>query len=219
VVDLYASATVEERHKRVCAKCGVRKPISEYGEMARHKGVLSKTCKACIRSRQREWEIKRQSLFDARAIDKTAKFRCAICKKSKLAADFPLAPTKKNGIAYRCKECIRAYDRRRYDADPQKHRDVAKWRMLKCKFGLTKEQWMTKFDAQGGKCAICFRDMSELPLTLKDKRGACVDHDHETGKIRDLLCSRCNQGIGLLGDDPSLVERAAAYLRKHKDGQ
>lgn len=61
-------------------------------------------------------------------------------------------------------------------------------------------------DEQDGQCAIC----SEIPSGL-----LCVDHNHETGEVRALLCRPCNLGIGNLKDSADRVEKALAYLRKH----
>lgn len=60
---------------------------------------------------------------------------------------------------------------------------------------------------QEGKCAIC-DDVMDKPQ---------LDHDHATGKVRELLCPGCNVGIGNLKDDPEILDRAAAYIRKHKE--
>jgi len=65
--------------------------------------------------------------------------------------------------------------------------------------------------AQGGVCAICGG--------INDNDDALsVDHDHETGRIRGLLCSKCNKGLGSFNDDPELLRKAIAYLeREHID--
>lgn len=60
--------------------------------------------------------------------------------------------------------------------------------------------------SQGGVCRIC----ANKPPNGKR---LCVDHDHETGAVRGLLCQKCNTAIGMLNDDPALVERALDYLR------
>jgi Recombination endonuclease VII len=57
---------------------------------------------------------------------------------------------------------------------------------------------------QAGKCAIC-----ELVKPL------CVDHNHNNKKVRQLLCRNCNAALGLLKENPELIEKAAAYIRKH----
>lgn len=68
-------------------------------------------------------------------------------------------------------------------------------------------------DEQGGRCAICGTDQ---PIYGKLRGTWRIDHCHATRRIRELLCHMCNQGLGSFKDDPDLLERAAAYLRKHK---
>jgi hypothetical protein len=63
---------------------------------------------------------------------------------------------------------------------------------------------------QDGKCAICGGEPFGRRLD--------VDHDHESGRVRGLLCSKCNSGIGSLNDDPDLIDKAAAYLRRVRHG-
>jgi hypothetical protein len=61
-------------------------------------------------------------------------------------------------------------------------------------------------EQQGGGCAICHK-----PLKLD--RDTVIDHDHATGRIRGVLCRKCNIGIGQLRDDPTIVASALAYLK------
>jgi hypothetical protein len=63
--------------------------------------------------------------------------------------------------------------------------------------------------AQGGKCPICQQTPKPTKLLVS---GFVVDHCHETGKVRSLLCSRCNGGLGMFKDNPQLLVRAIAYL-------
>lgn len=82
---------------------------------------------------------------------------------------------------------------------------------LKNKYGLTRTQFNEMLAAQGGCCAIC-------GTTKPGGRGTFhVDHCHNTGNIRSLLCNRCNNGLGHFNDNPELLEFAANYLRRHKD--
>lgn len=80
------------------------------------------------------------------------------------------------------------------------------------KYGLTIKQYERMLKKQKGRCAVCKRKDSG------DRRGhrMHVDHCHDTGVVRGLLCSNCNMGIGKFGDDPERLEIAAAYLRKTK---
>ena len=73
-------------------------------------------------------------------------------------------------------------------------------------FGISVDDFDAMLEAQGGRCAIC-RTRPEREASLH------VDHCHDSGRIRGILCLNCNQGVGTFGDDPALLERAASYLR------
>ena len=82
---------------------------------------------------------------------------------------------------------------------------------LKKQFGMTLEAYDQMLAAQNGVCAICRK-----PETAKDGYGGVkrlsVDHNHETGKVRGLLCGRCNTGLGFFKDNPDVLAEATAYL-------
>lgn len=79
---------------------------------------------------------------------------------------------------------------------------------LTTKYGITPENYEAKLAAQAGACAIC----SDGPG--KGRRYFCVDHNHETGEVRGLLCHKCNAALGLLGDSAPIVARALDYLKE-----
>ena len=82
----------------------------------------------------------------------------------------------------------------------------------RAKFGITPEQYDAMLKEQGGVCAIC-----REPETGRNRAGAvslAVDHDHETGLVRGLLCNTCNRGIGLLKDRPDILRSALQYLER-----
>lgn len=78
------------------------------------------------------------------------------------------------------------------------------WSLMK-NHGITIDDFNKMFEAQGGKCKICDRKMKK----------SCVDHDHSTGRIRDLLCHSCNIALGLLQDSADVARKAAEYLTRH----
>jgi hypothetical protein len=70
------------------------------------------------------------------------------------------------------------------------------------RYGLTIEDYEVILQTQRGRCAIC---RGPAPTN--------VDHDHVTGKVRGILCQRCNIGLGIFYDDPEILKRAIEYLR------
>ena len=76
---------------------------------------------------------------------------------------------------------------------------------MKRKYGITLEDYERMFEEHGGVCAICGESRPE-------ERTLHLDHDHETGKIRGLLCFRCNNALGDFEEQYALFQRAADYL-------
>ena len=79
---------------------------------------------------------------------------------------------------------------------------------LRRKYGVTPEWYDEQLAAQGGGCAICAKPP-------RDDISLHVDHDHETGALRRLLCFSCNNLLGDVKDDAQVLERAASYLHDH----
>ena len=72
-------------------------------------------------------------------------------------------------------------------------------------YGISVEAYNDMVLKQDNKCALCFKPSN---------RRLDVDHDHKTGKIRGLLCGKCNKGLGLFYDDIDVFKRAVVYLSK-----
>jgi hypothetical protein len=70
------------------------------------------------------------------------------------------------------------------------------------RYGMTFEELRKRLTENGGRCPLCERASNNM----------VVDHCHDTGRVRGVICSGCNVGMGLLGDDPDLLRRAANYL-------
>jgi hypothetical protein len=83
---------------------------------------------------------------------------------------------------------------------------------MRSKYGLTLEQYAVLLEGQDGLCAICHR--KEWALHLGKVKPLAVDHCHETGKIRGLLCSACNTAIGKFEDRIDILVSAQKYLEK-----
>lgn len=75
---------------------------------------------------------------------------------------------------------------------------------LRRRYGISVEQYRAAVEAQGGVCAVCFQP-------CRTQQRLCVDHNHQTGEVRGLLCRRCNAGLGYL-EDASWMAAAASFL-------
>lgn len=162
--------------------------------------------------------------------------RCTKCGVEQPLENFYKAADTRDGRRGDCRSCFAKRAAERHAANPEPGRERARrWQQenpervraqrekakadgrraaqdrrtyLKRKYGMTVEQYDEMLAAQDGGCAICGRPPTP-GISLH------VDHDHETGAIRRLLCFLCNNLLGDAGDDPSLLEKAAAYLRSH----
>jgi hypothetical protein len=114
----------------------------------------------------------------------------------------------KNNRHYECKTCTKARVNAAAAASPNAQRA----RDYKRKYGITIDEYEQMLELQGGTCALC-------PKTSPGGRHAqqhwCVDHDHVTGKVRELLCNDCNMVLGIIKDSPEHLGRMITYILKH----
>lgn len=137
--------------------------------------------------------------------------RCPKCGETKPFDLFYRSKAHKDNCSSYCKRCqnLRSTSYARENKDKiQPH-----WMgySLKRRYGITVQQYGEILDRQGGRCAICGAD------ACCTGRNFSVDHCHVTGKVRGLLCSLCNKGIGSLRDSPNLLARAIQYLVANGD--
>jgi hypothetical protein len=138
--------------------------------------------------------------------------KCAKCGEVKPLDQFSNHTRQKDGKRSRCKVCESIDQKeaklKRLAEDYEGTRSKERAHNLKRMFGMSLEAYDEKLKAQDGVCAIC------EGLCKSGKRLA-VDHNHTTGKIRDLLCGNCNGGLGKFLESPELLLKAADYIRKH----
>lgn len=101
-----------------------------------------------------------------------------------------------------------ASNKRRQDTFRMNNKEKLKDKYLRYGYGITLQDYNELLEAQGGGCGICG--------VLVDRVGRmlAVDHNHNTGKVRGILCSDCNTALGLLKDSPELLSKAITYLVK-----
>lgn len=141
---------------------------------------------------------------------------CISCREEKPLSEFYAHPGMSDGYLNSCKVCKIAYSRTRYatlkdrpDFQRERSRRARKQRLNK--YGLDHDAYMALGESQDWKCLICAVNLEP------EGWGTNIDHCHETGKVRGLLCSSCNSGIGSLKDDPDLLLAAAAYLMRARE--
>lgn len=132
---------------------------------------------------------------------------CCKCQELKPKNEFHKNKAKKDGLSTYCKACNKnvalTFRQENPDKDQQYHRRYK----LQSLYGLTIADYEALLISQGGACAICG---SASACTNKDN--LYVDHCHQTGVVRGLLCQRCNSAIGLMRDNPELCRKAVEYL-------
>ena len=75
------------------------------------------------------------------------------------------------------------------------------------RYGMTQEEYNSTFESQNGRCAIC--------QTIIDNDTCKIDHNHDTGKVRGILCASCNTGVGLFKDSAEILGCSIEYLKKN----
>jgi hypothetical protein len=165
---------------------------------------------------------------------------CNICHVSKDTTEFPKHPYGKFGVTRRCKICTSIAKKlyrsrpevkeatRKYEQRTQEKTNLyyKKWNStdigkasrrltnrkakLKFSYNMTLEEFNRMLETQKYSCALCGNTFSTNTKHIH------VDHSHKTKKIRALLCSYCNPGLGNFKDSINLLERAIEYLRRHQ---
>ena len=126
--------------------------------------------------------------------------KCNTCQQVLPLSSFSPHKTSPDGLAYRCKSCLAAKSREYRKT----HKEARRKAKLKYKYGITPEQYDAAWEAQGQGCAICGKADKKLH----------IDHCHETGAFRGILCGNCNVGLGMFGDNISTLEMAVKYLTR-----
>ena len=180
-----------------CPSCEETKSASEFGRNLTRGDGLSFYCLACNRARSNAHYRKRRQALGKSVRDHSwipDGFRwCPVCEQAVAHEDYTRNAGTASGFGSRCRSCDRATNSAGY---------------FYRKYKLTQRDLRALREAQGDLCAIC---SAPGPQHL--------DHDHFSGRIRRLLCQRCNQGLGLFRDDPFLLRMAALYVDTHREQQ
>lgn len=149
---------------------------------------------------------------------------CRTCRTTKARGEFYESCLKRSDR--NCKMCVVERTRKyRKDFPEKRYAYVRSWRQrnpdkaqshyLRNSFGIDAAEYRRMLDEQNGVCAICHGHETQPDPNSGKIRRLAVDHDHTTGAIRGLLCSRCNIGLGWFREDPAYLKLAIAYLHTH----
>lgn len=204
-----------ETHKK-CSSCSEMKLFSEFSKSSRNKtgNFLSLMCKSCMSDYRKRLHPKEPSSIYVQQVTDTHK-SCSRCNTMKLFTEFHKDRTnaKGKGFAYWCKECANSLTR--IHNEKHKHNPDYKRRKkdssVRTAYGIDLETYHNKLLAQGCKCKVC-----EVHLPMSG-HFTHLDHDHETGKIRDFLCTNCNRGLGHFQDNKEILMAAIEYLQAHTE--
>lgn len=139
---------------------------------------------------------------------------CTKCGEVKPLDAFSPHATGRHGRRPACKPCNAAQARRWATENRERATERRRAAELPKMYGITAEDYDALLARQGGVCAICGQDEPSAHGRTGRQFRLCVDHDHETGAVRGLLCQKCNRALGLLGDDATLIRKAVTYLER-----
>ena len=195
---IFHKSATTATHRR-CTKCRQWKKYSEYHKDKSHEPQITRICKTCATDKHDKKRLARHKKIEKKygkivptsrgTLTATHK-RCPKCLDWKTHDQFRKNKANLMNLAPLCSPCRSSYDMQR-------------------KYGIGREEFTDLLAKQGGGCAIC-------GATKGSKKVARLfgDHDHETGKIRGLLCGNCNFMLGYSKDKVSNLRRGIQYLER-----
>ncbi|WP_340382021.1 endonuclease VII domain-containing protein [Streptomyces sp. SS7] len=175
---------------RQCRKCKRDLPLASFARDKNRRDGLQVHCRGCVAQYSAAHYRRRREGMGKPVREKAdvpdGHKLCRTCGEVKPHSEWHRNATASDGLSTRCRSC-------RAERGRQDH--------LKRSYGLTMAERDAMVASHMGLCVICLK----APAIH-------VDHCHQTGRVRGVLCFNCNSAIGKLGDDPDAVRRAAAYL-------
>lgn len=169
-----------------CSRCKRHLPLNSFASNKSLRDGLQVYCRECSAAYCAERRRAKGYQVRPKVQVPPGHTRCPRCEEIKPHVLWSRNATSSDGYAAYCKACHAVRDRA--------------WQ-LKRKYGITEQRYQEMLHEHVGRCAIC--------LVAKAEH---VDHDHETGRVRAVLCFNCNAALGHFKDRPDALRRAAAYL-------
>lgn len=186
-----------------CRDCARLLPLTDFPPARKHRDGRGSYCRPCMRVRSRASYRKRRAteghVVREPTVTPDGTARCSLCREVKPLAAFTRSRAKASGWHAHCKPCHHAQTKESAERLHGSTRDLH----LKRRYGLTSADVDRLVEAQGGTCALC-----------RERPAQHVDHDHLTGRVRGVLCSCCNQGLGNFRDRADVLRQAIDYLER-----
>ena len=160
---------------------------------------------------------KKETVF----IDGVEHKTCTTCEEIKPVTDFFKRGKYVDGTTSYKSSCISCFNKYSLDYHYKNRRDNGIARKsayrytLRTAYGLSQEDFEGMLERQGGLCDICGTPLRN-PFNSSIGERQAVDHCHESGNVRAILCMACNSGLGHFKDSPVILEKAIKYLNEHK---
>lgn len=131
--------------------------------------------------------------------------KCPSCNKKLNLSEFPVDKQRKDGYGAYCKLCRKQINKKWRESNPEKYRISRLNTRRRIEYGLDPEKFEEMLKGQNYLCAIC---------NINIDYNSHLDHCHETGKVRGILCRSCNLGLGNFSDNIDKLRAAIIYLEK-----
>lgn len=177
---------------KICSRCKVEKFVYAFAPRKNYRFKVSCRCRDCDRLVNRETHYRHIEKYRA--------------QKRKYASEHKVEREAYNKI-WRDKNPakVKAIFQRAYTKNPDRFANAR----LMHEYGISLDKYNELFQIQKGLCAIC-------DSSCKSGKRLSVDHNHDTGEVRGLLCRICNTAIGFFGDDIKKLRKAIAYIEKYE---
>ncbi len=179
---------------KICTKCKETKTLDNFWKSNGKSKIYCKSC--CMLSNRQTYAKRKTKIDEILKLNQDSKV-CTRCGEIKPINNFLRDVSNKTGKANICKSC-------------------RKNTYLKTLYKIDVIQYNKMLEEQDYKCAIC-----KEPETSKDRTGnirnLAVDHCHRTGKVRRLLCSKCNTTLGKYKEDIRLFQNFINYIKEFND--
>ncbi|WP_030190771.1 endonuclease VII domain-containing protein [Streptomyces violaceorubidus] len=176
----------ERQTEKRCSRCGETRPRAAFAANRAARDGLQGYCRTCVAEYHQARQLAKGKKVRPRVDAPEGHKHCRSCGETKPHSEWHRNATASDGLATRCKACRAIQGREGH---------------LKRHYGLTEAERDQLIADQGGVCCICLAAPA-----------AHVDHCHETGRVRGVLCFSCNAALGQFKDRPDAIRRAAAYV-------